>query len=197
MNNKHHHFSAYARDPKTEWTCANIALNGDLESLEYVHKNGWPWDAQTSSSAACRGHIECLEYAHENGCPWDEKTCESAAQFGHLECLKYALKEGCPCVTLRYRMDSIHKNKEIFLPILRLVLQRVDPPIWVELCSVQPVNMCLAVSDECKLVRKQCHACIPLLKKTLDETITRFLDGCYYCPWPLELTLLITTFLWK
>ena len=82
--------------PWDEFTCHSAAYNGHFECLKYAHENGCPWDKDTCSSAAAYGHLECLKYLHENGCPWDEKTCSAAAGNGHLECLKYLHENGCP-----------------------------------------------------------------------------------------------------
>ena len=49
--------------------CAQMALNGKLESLKFLRVKGCPWDASTCSNAAHNGHLECLKYAHENKCP--------------------------------------------------------------------------------------------------------------------------------
>jgi len=80
---------------------------------------------------------------------------------------------------------------QMLLSILRLVLQRIDPPIWTERFSGPlpiNINMCLAVSDECKFLRKKCGVCVPLLVETLDEVLL-------LPHWPRDLTVLITTFL--
>ena len=58
-----------------------MALNGNLELLEFLRGKGCPWDEFTCSRAARKGHLECLKYAHENGCPWDEETCSEAAEM--------------------------------------------------------------------------------------------------------------------
>ena len=82
---------------KKERFCAQMALNGNVEFLRFLHENvGCPWDEETCREAAGNGHLECLKYARENGCPWNKKTCEFAAHRGHLECLKYAHENGCP-----------------------------------------------------------------------------------------------------
>ena len=81
--------------PWNEMTCLVAAKNGHLECLTYAHEHGCPSNIYTCSKSALNGHLECLKYAHENGCPWDEKTCMEAAQNGHLECLKYAHENGC------------------------------------------------------------------------------------------------------
>ena len=82
---------------KKERFCAQMAENGNVEFLTFLHENvGCPWDEETCRKAAISGHLECLKYARENGCPWNTETCEGAAYNGHLECLKYAHENGCP-----------------------------------------------------------------------------------------------------
>ena len=85
-----------SRTARKEWFCARMALNGNLELLQFLRAKGCPWDGWTCVCAAQKGHLECLKYAHENGCRWDEDTCWGAVKFGHLECLKYAHENGCP-----------------------------------------------------------------------------------------------------
>ena len=87
---------------KRERFCAQMALNGNVELLQFLRGKECPWDSWTCHYAALNGHLECLQYAHENGCPWNESynkdtdtfegTCSNAAKNGHLECLKYAPK---------------------------------------------------------------------------------------------------------
>ena len=92
---------------KRERFCAEMARNGNVELLKFLHEERCPWDFWTCSYAAKNGHLECLKYAHENRCPWGplgnwnmntcsyEDTCYNAAKNGHLECLKYARENGC------------------------------------------------------------------------------------------------------
>ena len=86
--------------------CAQMALNGKLESLKFLRENGCPWDETTCSSAAKNGHLECLKYARANGCPWDETTCHNAAENSQLECLKYAIRNGCGGRTCSWAAES-------------------------------------------------------------------------------------------
>ena len=76
--------------------CAEMALKGNLELLQFLHEKGCPWDKETCRRAGENGHLECLKYAHENRCPWDADTCKGAAKFGHFECLKYLHENRCP-----------------------------------------------------------------------------------------------------
>lgn len=77
-------------------TCKFAARNGDLNVLQWAHRNGCLWDARTCASAARNGHLEILQWAHRHHCPWDAWTCEAAAENGHLEILQWAHQNGCP-----------------------------------------------------------------------------------------------------
>ena len=54
---------------KKERFCAEMAWNGNLELLQFLHEKGCPWDKETCRRAGENGHLECLKYAHENRCP--------------------------------------------------------------------------------------------------------------------------------
>jgi hypothetical protein len=80
----------------TEKFFANIAKEGDIETIKYLCSLHCPWDEEACSNAAGNGYLNCLAYLHRNHAPWDEDTCIFAAESGHLECLKYAHENGCP-----------------------------------------------------------------------------------------------------
>ena len=42
---------------KKERFCEQMALNGNLELLKYLHENGCPWDSWTCYEAAKNGHL--------------------------------------------------------------------------------------------------------------------------------------------
>jgi hypothetical protein len=81
--------------PWDEGACYWAARNGHLEVLKYLHDNGCPWDARACERAARNGQLEVLKYLHDNGCPWDSLVCERAAENGHLEVLEYLHDNGC------------------------------------------------------------------------------------------------------
>ena len=60
------------------------------------HVRRCPWNEKTCAEAAVGGHLEVLQWARENGCPWNEWTCGWAALLGHLEVLQWARQNGCP-----------------------------------------------------------------------------------------------------
>ena len=62
--------------------CEQMALNGKLVFLQYLHECGCPWDEDACSSAANGGHLHCLKYLHENGCPLGYETSSAAVKGG-------------------------------------------------------------------------------------------------------------------
>ena len=75
--------------------CSMAAKQGDLEMLQWLHRNGCPWNEETCMCAAEKGHLEILQWARMNGCPWNERTCSLAARNGHLGVLQWAHINGC------------------------------------------------------------------------------------------------------
>ena len=82
--------------PWDELTCWHAAKGGHLETLKWARENDCPWDVMTCTGAAFGGHLEALKWLRENDCPWDDETCSHAAERGHLEILKWARESGCP-----------------------------------------------------------------------------------------------------
>ncbi len=76
--------------------CADAALNGHFEMLQWARANACPWDEETCAFAAMGGHLEILQWARLNGCPWDWTTCVGAQQGGNLEVMKWACENGVP-----------------------------------------------------------------------------------------------------
>jgi hypothetical protein len=65
-------------------------LSKNLEMLQYLNANGFPWDAETTDVFAKKGNYECLEWAIARGCPISEKICVNAAAGGNVRCLEIA-----------------------------------------------------------------------------------------------------------
>ena len=59
---------------KVDRTCAEAAINGKLETLQYAHEHGCPRNEDTTIGAAESGHLETLKYAHESQCLWNTKN---------------------------------------------------------------------------------------------------------------------------
>jgi len=86
--------------PINVFTCAYAALDGQLECLKYLQKEGKaPWNWQTAAWAAHKGHLHILEYLHLHILEYRVEckkfevygfhSCRYAAKNGHLDCLKY------------------------------------------------------------------------------------------------------------
>ena len=80
-----------------KWASAFAPSNGHLETLQWLRRQGCPWDEDTCGCAALHGRLECLQWARENGCPWSaDEMCDDAAKHGHLAVLKWVRGQGCP-----------------------------------------------------------------------------------------------------
>ena len=64
-------------------------------TLSWALKNCSENKKRFCEQMAFNGNIELLQYLHKRGCPWNEWACKAAAQNGHLECLKYLHDKGC------------------------------------------------------------------------------------------------------
>ena len=98
------------------------AKRGRIDTLQWLHDNGWPldpnlcraasqqchlhilkwarthgskWDETVCVNAAENGDLEMLQWARANDCPWNEKVCRKAAEGGHLDVLQWAVDNGC------------------------------------------------------------------------------------------------------
>lgn len=59
------------------------------------------------SCAASFGRLDCLQFLHEQGCPWDAETTSAALIKGSMECYRYAESRGCPVCALMVTTDTI------------------------------------------------------------------------------------------
>lgn len=69
---------------------------GHLEALQWLRKEGCPWNANVCSYSAERGHLKVLQWARENGCPWDNYTISTVRWDDHHRVVEWALANGCP-----------------------------------------------------------------------------------------------------
>lgn len=109
-----------------ESTMYNVALRGDLDMLEYVHKNNAPvvnteefWPV--TWAATFSGNVKCVKYVFENGYGWDtgREIYDIAIKKNNLSCVKYAHENGCgwdpKC--------SYHAAKKGYLDIIKYISQ--------------------------------------------------------------------------
>ncbi len=85
--------------PEDVPVCAVAALSGNLRILQWLRKEGCPWDERTCHGAAMKGHLKVLKWCRENCCPWNKYTCAIAADHCQLHVYKRCLQNGCPCET--------------------------------------------------------------------------------------------------
>lgn len=50
------------------YPCDYAALHGDLDALEFAHRNGAKWDTRTCKFAYYNKHYDCVRYMINNGC---------------------------------------------------------------------------------------------------------------------------------
>ena len=79
----------FKMDERVMWWAAG---SGNLELVQWIRGEGYPWDKWTCHWAVRRGHEEVLRWARANGCPWTADTRDLAAaklgytdDFGNLE----------------------------------------------------------------------------------------------------------------
>lgn len=80
---------------ETSAICDALARSGNLDLLQRVHDEGYPWSESTFSAAAEGGHLEVLKWLRLKGCPWGQSTCHGAARGGHVHVLHWARSNGC------------------------------------------------------------------------------------------------------
>jgi len=67
-----------------------------LHILQWARGEGFLWNETVCANAAKNGDLEMLQWARANGCPWDEKVvCKKAAKRGYLHILQWAVDNGC------------------------------------------------------------------------------------------------------
>lgn len=85
-------------------------LSKNLEMLEYLNSNGFPWDIQTTDVFAKNGNHECIEWAIARGCPISEKICVNAAAGGNVRCLEIAFAHSANR-TENISMNAIYNDR--------------------------------------------------------------------------------------
>ena len=68
---------------KKERFCAQMALDGNLELLKFLHEKGCPWDEETCWCAAENGHLECFTRAKIFA-----RKCVLGIEFGIMDSLR-------------------------------------------------------------------------------------------------------------
>ena len=90
-----------------------------LEMLQYLHKNGCPWDSKTVNTSIEHGRFECLKYAVENGCAMTNESTLMATKHRRPDYLAYLIRNGCNvlpdvCITQTWLwLFAYHKKEPI------------------------------------------------------------------------------------
>ena len=106
-----------------EDVAGEAALQGRLDYLQLLHRQGHPWGFSVCDCAVRGGHVhclqylnasvcclsstlyltaassgqlDCLQYLYDLGLSWHEETAEILTELGHLDMLKYATEHSCP-----------------------------------------------------------------------------------------------------
>lgn len=69
--------------------CKYAAWGGNVKCLEFLHRNGFVWNMDTTVQTAIYGRVECLKYAIENGCPFSLNKCYKSTK--NNACISYLL----------------------------------------------------------------------------------------------------------
>lgn len=53
--------------------------------LQCLRAKGYPWDEKMCAEAAMHGYLEVVQYLHANGCQWDEEACWESVYSQYVE----------------------------------------------------------------------------------------------------------------
>ena len=70
------------------------AKNGSVPILAYLHEHGQTASSEATKAAANQGYLHCLQYLHSMGCPWHKDVGMVAATNGHTSCLQFVMENG-------------------------------------------------------------------------------------------------------
>ena len=90
------HRRGYVDTQFCEDVCCAAARGGQIETLQWLRRNGAPWSASAIAAAASGGHIHVLRWMRANACPWDEDACARAAGEGNIAALEWLRDAGAP-----------------------------------------------------------------------------------------------------
>ena len=74
-----------------------LARDGDLHGVQYLHRLGAPFNTEAMDHAACNGHLAVVEFLHSVGAPRTWRAMKYAAQYGHLAVVEFLHRIGVPC----------------------------------------------------------------------------------------------------
>lgn len=89
-----HHAQRSVKYPTA--TILHCALRGDLRTLAWLNKKGYPWSDTICVLLARKGNLDALKYARNHGCPWGLLTIGSVRTIIDGDMLAYLADTGCP-----------------------------------------------------------------------------------------------------
>ena len=93
--------------------CVPLNLYSNLNILQWIKKNGCPWDSWACAIAAKYGRLSILKWLRSEGCPWTATTCIWAAKSGNLDIVKYCIDNGCNIDTRIYTQTHQDIKSEV------------------------------------------------------------------------------------
>ncbi|GFH47630.1 hypothetical protein CTEN210_04105 [Chaetoceros tenuissimus] len=141
----------------TEALCINAAMHGNIQVLEYCHRNNYQFDSHFSKlchysmeNKDKEQALETLKWLRRHGCTWDVRFCNAAAHNNNLEALKWARSENCPWDETTLSEAAKRGN----IDIIEYCLQN-RCPMTVHVCTAAMVNLDHSAAFEVlKLLRK-------------------------------------------
>jgi hypothetical protein len=140
----HQRVLQWLRDHSCDWTpdvYAIAATEGNIEIIQWAHKNRVPFDRRLCENAAYGGHFAILEWAMANDGSqyFDENVCYRAADGGHLEILQWLRANCCPwnSTVLHVAMAKGHNNilewcVEMNCPGVKDIIQSIEKNQTIE-----------------------------------------------------------------
>lgn len=89
-----HHAQRSVKYPSS--VILHAALRGDLPTLAWLNKKGYPWSDTICVLLARKGNLGALRYARNHGCPWGMLTIGSVRTIIEGDMLAYLVDTGCP-----------------------------------------------------------------------------------------------------
>ncbi|GFH47594.1 hypothetical protein CTEN210_04069 [Chaetoceros tenuissimus] len=123
----------------TDTLCRKAAQNGNIEVLEYCHRNNFQFESDVGVASMLNKDKEqalaTLKWLRRHGCPWEEDLCRAASSNDNLEALKWARNEGCPWDEDVIMDAAVGGN----IAIIKYCLQN-ECPITEEVCNSAMCN---------------------------------------------------------
>lgn len=86
---------------------------GKFEIVKWLHRNGCQWNECTFAEAAGHGDLCMLKWLRTHGCPWDEYVSINAARENHLEVIKWLKRENCPWSRKTFKAAQRRGHKKL------------------------------------------------------------------------------------